>query len=98
MTLYHSLLHSAMSHAGTFHLLHMLVDDYIVHTLETMLEKEQEESHLNRINILKHGMVQVGVTRTVLKPQMKCYTADFSSLPLELSWKFMVCLCHCCTC
>ena len=38
-----------MPSTGTFHLLHMLVDDYIMHTLETMLEKEQEEVHLKRI-------------------------------------------------
>lgn len=41
--------------AGTFHLLHMLVDDYIMHTLETMLEKEHEEIHLKRINLLRDG-------------------------------------------
>ena len=42
--------------AGTFHLLHMLVDDYIMHTLETMLEKEEEQAHFNRINLLKQGV------------------------------------------
>jgi hypothetical protein len=33
----------------------MLVDDYIVHSLETMLEKELEDSHMHRINMLQQG-------------------------------------------
>lgn len=45
--------------AGTFHLLHMLVDDYIMHTLETMLEKEHEEFYLKRINMLRYGTLDL---------------------------------------
>lgn len=40
-----------VNYPGTFHLLHMLVDDYIIHTVESMREKEEEERHLDRINI-----------------------------------------------
>lgn len=47
----------AMFDAGTFHLLHMLVDDYIMHTIESMREKEEEERHMDRINRLKRGTV-----------------------------------------
>ena len=44
-------------YVGTFHLLHMLVDDYIMHTIESMREKEEEAKHLNRINRLRQGTV-----------------------------------------
>ena len=39
--------------AGTFHLIHMLVDDYIVHLLENKLEREQQRNYEQKIAQLR---------------------------------------------
>ncbi len=33
----------------------MLVDDYIIHCLETWLEREQQMAYSRKINVLKKG-------------------------------------------
>ena len=44
--------------AGTFHLLHMLIDDYISHCLETLLEDEAQRAHFTNINLPTPGKMQ----------------------------------------
>lgn len=69
---------------GTFHLLHMLVDDYIMHTLETMLEKEHQDSHMKRINLLKQDDADedIQVADTLL-PSSSSSTTKSSEPPLQ---------------
>ena len=40
---------------GTFHLIHMLMDDYLLHLLETQLEKLQQKDFEKKILALKNG-------------------------------------------
>lgn len=40
---------------GTFHLLHMLIDDYISHSLETLIEDEAHRAHFININLPTPG-------------------------------------------
>ena len=40
---------------GTFHLLHILIDDYIVHSLESAAEEEEEQVYKRRIDTLSLG-------------------------------------------
>lgn len=39
---------------GTFHLLQTLIDDYIIHYVENLLEQEKEKEYSDRIELLKH--------------------------------------------
>ena len=36
-------------YAGTFHLIHMLMDDYLLHLLETRLDKQQQRDFEKKI-------------------------------------------------
>lgn len=40
---------------GTFHLLHILIDDYIMHCLESAAEEEEELVYKRRIDVMSTG-------------------------------------------
>ena len=40
---------------GTFHLIHMLMDDYLLHLLECELEKQQQRDFERKLLILRDG-------------------------------------------
>ena len=42
--------------AGTFHLIHMLMDDYLLYLLEAELEKQQQRDFRRKILLLRDGM------------------------------------------
>ena len=44
---------------GTFHLIHMLMDDYLLHLLEAILEKQQQREFEQKILILRDGMYNI---------------------------------------
>ena len=43
--------------AGTFHLIHMLMDDYLLHLLEVELERQQRRDFEKKIFLLKGGQM-----------------------------------------
>ncbi len=72
--------HCHMHVTGTFHLLHMLVDDYILHTIETMREKEEKDRHMDRINNLRQGEHTHTHTHTHTTRMMKYGHASYESI------------------
>ena len=51
---------SRLTVSGTFHLIHMLMDDYIVHQLESRLEADQQREYEHKIALLKDGRREGG--------------------------------------
>ncbi len=52
---------------GTFHLIHTLIEDYIVHTLESLMEAEKENEFTQRIQMLQLGTYYFGKDHFVKK-------------------------------
>ena len=70
-------------YAGTFHLLHMLIDDYISHCLETLIEDEAHKAHFTNINLPTPGTVYTiiaCVPTATAKIYLYCIKCDRSSL------------------
>ena len=44
---------------GTFHLIHMLMDDYLLHLLESELEKQQQRDFERKILLLRDGILHI---------------------------------------